>query len=60
MAYEWAPAIGVAIILIIIGNKMDKSGMFGFAKLGLIIIGILVLIWGIFAGWADLNTVFVK
>ena len=55
MAYEFAPVILFGILFLVIGLKLTNSGAFGVVKLGLILGGIILLGWGIFAFWAEVT-----
>ncbi len=55
MAYEFAPVILFGILFLVIGLKLSNTGAFGIVKLGLILGGIILIGWGIFALWAELT-----
>lgn len=55
MAYEFAPVILFGILFLVIGLKLSNAGAFGIVKLGLILGGIILIGWGIFALWAELT-----
>ena len=56
MAYEWVPTIAIAVVLLVVGFRIQGNGIYGLVRLGLTIIGIILLIWAIYAGWADLTS----
>jgi len=56
LAYEWVPTIAIAVVLLVVGFRINGGGIYGLVRLGLIIIGIILLIWAIYAGWADLTS----
>ena len=55
MTYEFAPVILFGILFLVIGLKLTNTGAFGVVKLGLILGGIILIGWGIFALWAELT-----
>lgn len=55
LVYEWIPTIGIGIVLLIVGLRLNGGGIIQPARLGLIIIGLIVLPWGVYDGWAQLT-----
>lgn len=56
MAYEFIPTIAIGILLLVMGLRLNGSGIIPLAKLSLIIIGLILLPWGIYDGWAQITT----
>lgn len=56
LVYEWIPTIAIGIVLLIVGLRLNGGGgIIQSARLGLIIIGLIVLPWGVYDGWAQLT-----
>lgn len=57
MVYEFIPSILIGIVLLVVGIRLTGNApIVTLAKLALIVIGLIALGWGIFAGWAELTT----
>jgi hypothetical protein len=55
MAFEFIPVILFGLLFLAIGLKLSNAGAFGIVKLGLILGGIILMGWGIFAFWAEIT-----
>ena len=55
LVYEWIPTIAIGIVLLIVGLRLNGGGIIQSARLGFIIIGLIVLPWGVYDGWAQLT-----
>jgi len=58
LVYDSIPIIAIGIILLIVGLRLNGSGITSLARLGLVISGLIVLPLGIFTGWAELTAGF--
>lgn len=56
MAFEFVPVILFGVLFLAIGLKLSNTGAFGVVKLGLILGGIILIGWGLFAFWAEITT----
>lgn len=57
MAYEWVPQIIIGIILIIVGIRLPLNFQIAnLVRLGLVVIGLAILIWGILGAYAQFST----
>lgn len=52
MAYEWIPAILFGILLLVVGFRIGSGGL---VRLALIFAGLILIGWGIFAGWSQMT-----
>lgn len=55
MAFEFVPIILFGLLFLVIGLRLSNTGAFGIVKLGLILGGIILIGWGLFAFWAELS-----
>lgn len=55
MAYEFVPAVLFGLLFLVIGLKIPNTGALGMLKLGLIIGGLILIGWAIFAAWAEIT-----
>jgi len=55
MVYEFIPTILIAFVLLAVGLRLRGNGIIQQARLGMIIIGLIALPWGIYDGWAQLT-----
>jgi len=55
LPYEFIPTIAIAIVLLIVGLRLRGNGITSLARLGMIVIGLIILPWGIYDGWAQLT-----
>ncbi len=55
MAFEYIPIVLFGFLFLVIGLKLSNNGAFGIVKLGLILGGIILIGYGIFAAWAELT-----
>jgi len=56
MAFEFVPILLFGILFVVIGLKLGNAGAFGVVKLGLILGGIILIGWGLFAFWAEITS----
>jgi hypothetical protein len=56
MAFEFIPVILFGLLFLAIGLKLSNAGAFGIVKLGLILGGIILIGWGLFAFWAEISS----
>ncbi len=56
MAFEFIPILLFGILFVVIGLRLSNAGAFGIVKLGLILGGIILIGWGLFAFWAELSS----
>ena len=54
--FEFIPIILIGVLLLVVGLKLSNVGAFGIVKLGLILGGIILIGWGIFAFWAEISS----
>lgn len=55
MAYEFIPVVLFGLLFLVIGLRLGNAGAFGIVKLGLILGGIILIGWGLFAFWAEIS-----
>ena len=55
MAFEWVLGIIIGVILLVLGYRFDGNSVpaGGIVKLGMILFGLGLLIWGISVGFAE-------
>lgn len=57
MVYEWVPQIIIGIILVIVGFRLPLDFVIAnLVKLGLVVIGLAILIWGILGAYAQFSS----
>jgi len=55
MAFEFVPVLLFGILFLVVGLRLGNTGAFGVVKLGLILGGIILIGWGLFAFWAEVT-----
>jgi len=56
MSYEWIPSLLFGFLLLYVGYRLNDPGrVFRITRLALILGGLILIGWGIFAGFAELS-----
>lgn len=56
MAFEFIPIILFGVLFLAVGLRLSNVGAFGMLKLALILGGIILIGWGLFAFWAEISS----